>query len=322
MFSQLLAVAPLAGLVVASARPPPQTQFEADVRAIIDPVIDWNDQLFGLTAEDGTVPDKWHDKNGKPNATKAAVEEFVDQGVSLWKTAGPKFAAILKTADTTTANYDYLQFLEALFPASFDTTWFFRLAADWNSQLGFSEDDAAALGGKYDAAWLSAVLDAETVHPNVTRDYEVTTDMFWLPSELENYYYPKLAEHVEAVPWELVVEYCDRTGYNNKCNNGLSTYVTETCYSTSDIGATVGYIGVGNSRRGFNAVCQIYTDDKCTDAVSIPAQPCTLPPPFDVYCQPTSDWNGKFGKGQPANSASNPSGLTTVNAGSFKCTSA
>jgi len=45
MISKLLAVIALAVATKAAIRAPPQTQFEADVRTIIDPIVEWNDKL-------------------------------------------------------------------------------------------------------------------------------------------------------------------------------------------------------------------------------------------------------------------------------------
>lgn len=125
------------------------------------------------------------------------------------------------------------------------------------------------------------------------------------------------------------VELTDNPSRRN-CNDGLKTYQPGTCYSTADTKVKVEYIGVGNNRLGFNWQCQAYTwvakfcamccrelikrsDNACTTEVLAPAQPCTIPPPFDVYCRDTSDWHGVFGgSGNPTDSESNPSGLAYV----------
>jgi hypothetical protein len=80
------------------------------------------------------------------------------------------------------------------------------------------------------------------------------------------------------------------------------------------------------------------SDAACETTVFIRAQPCTLPPPYDVYCPHNSDWDGKISLSGPQDTASNPSGLSyvdshkllynltekialrTVTVGSFKCT--
>ena len=58
--------------------------------------------------------DEWHDANGKPKGTKERVAEFVNQGVDLWKKAGPQLAALAKTIPVTDSP-EYLTLLRGLF---------------------------------------------------------------------------------------------------------------------------------------------------------------------------------------------------------------
>ncbi|KAH7093818.1 hypothetical protein BKA62DRAFT_834538 [Auriculariales sp. MPI-PUGE-AT-0066] len=301
-------------------RPQPATAIESEVYAIVTPTYMWANQFFGLTAHD--VHDNWHDASGVPNATKAQIGDFVQQAVAAWKTVGTKLSETIKKVDTLHDNSDYRYLLKYLIPNSFDSPLFMRASVYWNSQLNLTVSDSTGWAHEWDEAWLGTILAVETVVPHLFRDYEVITDSnsgigFWSPGSLTNYNFPRMDEHLQAVPWELVVDYCNSS---NKCSNRLAHRAADTCVSTRDVPGNITKIGVGNDNRGFPWTCQIYSDDACQNAVSIPAQPCTLPPPFDVYCQPTSDWDGKFGNDASRSSTSNPSGAQLTDGGSFKCT--